>query len=442
MPERIDTRFAQVLNRAAALCTRVPSEPVLVDGVPWTGDRLGDVAISMTPNRNVVRQHLRVASACIEAGLDTVFLYADFGEAYTARLEWYVVPGARIVKLPLRWARARLRFPNPLVLLSMLAELESIFHRPPIGALVTHIDHCLFHGLLVYWAKRQGIPSVVVQEGMTVIDRDFGRSDLPLSIQRGIGALPGLLRRQVPHQLFREMPPYTVSDYFCAYGEAARRESLRLGRDSATAFVVGNPSFDHLTSEPQRRPARKKDHTILYAEQHIVEQREELRFFDELARICCDRNGDRLIIKLHPFAPWKAEDIAREISTSEARARLLQVVGTGDVVDMLDDVDVLLTIHSTTAYHAFVKGIPVITVDYLTKNRGRLDAYQYGGALSVQDERGLEGAIHDATANETVRARLHEGAARVIANHLYRLDGQASARIAQVVRELSCGRTE
>jgi hypothetical protein len=106
---------------------------------------------------------------------------------------------------------------------------------------------------------------------------------------------------------------------------------------------------------------------------------------------------------------------------------------------MLATVDLLVTVNSTTAYHALVRGIPVITVEYLGKGLGEFDAARYGGAIAVGDPEGLRKAIFDATRNEEVRRQLHEGARRVIERHLYRLDGHASERIAQVILRLVNG---
>jgi hypothetical protein len=439
MREKLTNAFAEMLNRVAALSTRMPSTPVLVDGSPWTGDWLGDVAIVMSANGNVIRQHLRIARALVEIGLETVFVYTDLRGPDTPNPELYDVPGVRVVKLPLRSKRGGLHSENPLVQLSMWAELNALFTSRPFKAIVTHIDQWGFFGLLVYWAKTMGIPSVVVQEGITAVYNEPTESDEHSKTKRGLRALAGSLIHSLPHPLLQTRSHYAVADFFCAYGEAGMRKSVGQGRDSATVFVVGNPSFDHVTELPAQRTVHGENRTVLYAEQHIVEPEKELAFFDQLARICCDQNGDRLIVKLHPWAPWRSEDVERATSTSDKRASLLTVTKLGDSADMLDDVDLLLTIHSTTAYHAFVKGIPVITVNYLTDGRAELDAYRYGGAIDVRNENDLEKAIHDATRDEEVRRRLHEGAIRVISDHLYRLDGQASRRIAQVVLDVSLG---
>jgi hypothetical protein len=107
---------------------------------------------------------------------------------------------------------------------------------------------------------------------------------------------------------------------------------------------------------------------------------------------------------------------------------------------MLQDVQVLVTICSTVAYHAMIHGVPVVTVSYLDPER-EFDAYRYGGALNVTCRQGLSVAIQEAMENDEVRRGLHAGALRVIEDHLFRLDGGAANRIAQVISAVFQGRT-
>ena len=162
MSGKPESRIGSMLDRMASAVTPAPSTPVLVDGKAWDGSRLGDVAIVMTPNRNVVGQHRPVARACVAAGLEVAFVHADIDDSFNPRLEDYSMPGTRIVRLPLSARRAGLRFPDPFVLLTMLAQLKALFPEPPFGAIATHIDGYGMCKLLCCWAKQAGVPSIVI----------------------------------------------------------------------------------------------------------------------------------------------------------------------------------------------------------------------------------------------------------------------------------------
>lgn len=434
---------SNAIDLAATLVTRSPSSSVLVDNCPWDGSPLADVAFDMVSNKNIVNQQRRVIRACVAAGMDVGLIYVDMGDPWTPALEDYLGLGGRVIKLSLgSWQRGRMEFPSPFTLLGKYPALKAALPGPPFRLLATHLDDWGFGKLLCYWATRCGVTSVVLQEGMTIAQSDGDHSHAGTGLLPSLRAAAGWSVRQIPHDLFEARHPYCYADYFCAYGEAAKDELIRLGRSEKTIFVVGNPSFDQVTRPPVRTPARKGCRTVMYVQQYIVENDTEVRFCDELARICCDENGDRLRIKLHPLSWWTGEDLLRRIPGTERRASLLKVTKSGDAAEMLDQVDLLVTVNSTTAYHALVRGIPVITVNYLARGFGEFDAYRYGGAIDVRHPSDLGKAIHDATRDEAVREQLHEGAERVIEHHLYRLDGRASERIAQVLLNLARGESE
>jgi hypothetical protein len=415
------------------LAVKPPSADVLIDGSKWDGSRLGDVAFVMTPNRNIVRQQQRVARACTAAGLEVCFVYVDIGPTWNPSLEDYSLAGTHIVQLPLKARLRGLPFPNPLVLLYMFAELKGILPGISFGALVTHLDDYGFGKLMCYWARRSAIPSIVLQEGMMLA---FGPGDVPGEEVKGrlsLGSAASRLVHHIPHDLFLYRKPYIYADYFCAYGDVGRREMERHGRLPETIFVVGNPSFDHVM-RPESPPAvRNKSRTIMYIEQYIAEEKKELEFLEHLSMACCEEADDELIIKLHPSSTLKRIELVKALFHLENWSRAVHVIDSGDAVDMLDGVDLVLLINSTVAYHAMVKGIPVITVNYLAKGFGEFDASRYGGALDVRTPQDLRKALCDALTNEVVRERLHRGANRVIDDHLFKLDGSASTRIAQVI---------
>ncbi len=423
---------------------RAPSQPVLVDGKPWDGSPVADVGFVMMLNDNIVKQQRRVARACVAAGLKVAFINVDMGEGLTPERSDYANLGGPILDLPLgTWRRGVMDFPSPFVLLGKVPKLKALFASSPFTVLAVPIDGWGNCRLLCYWAKTAGVTSLVTQEGMTLaLDSEHAPRWERTSGQPLYRAVGTWLVRQIPHDLFKWWVPYSYADFFCAYGEAAKEELAKHRNSESTTFVVGNPSLDHVTQPPSPTPSGRAPRTVLYVQQYIVNQHTEEAFCNELAGICCDENGDRLLIKLHPRSDWTVPQFLSRIVQTSRRTSLLEVVKEGDSNDMLGGVNVLITVNSTTAYHALVAGVPVITLDYLSKGFGRFDASRYGGAIAITnpDPSKLREAIINVTRNEEVRRQLHEGAKRVIERHLYRLDGGASERIAQVLLQLSRGR--
>lgn len=440
MHVRANSAVSNAIDVAAALVAGRPSSPVIVDDRLWDGSLLGDIAFEMVSNKNIVKQQQRVIRACVAAGLDVVLLHVDMGAPWTPAVEDYSGLGGPIIKLSLGpWRRGRMEFPSPFTLLGKLPALKASLPGPPFRLLATYLDDWGSSKLLCYWAKQCGLTSVVLQEGMTIVEADGDNPRPGTDLVSCLRAAAGRLLRQVPHDLFRVIRPYSYADYFCAYGEAAKEELVRFGRSPETIFVVGDPGLDQFVHLPAPRAAVSVRGTVMYVQQYIVDNDIEVGFCDQLARICCDENGDRLRIKLHPLSQWDCQELLQRIPRTEGRASRLEVVKSGDATEMLDDVDLLVTVNSTTAYHALVRGIPVVTVNYLTQGFGEFNAYRHGGAIDVRDPSDLGRAIQGATRDEAVRRGLHEGAKRVIEQHLYRLDGHASERIARVLCRLAKG---
>lgn len=429
------------IDRIASLVVRTPSAPVRVDGRPWDGSPIADVAFAMVLNDNIVIQQQRVARACVDAGLSVAFINIDMGQEWAPRRSDYSDLGGPIVDLPLgTWRKGLMSFPGPFILLGKAAKLLAVLPGSSFGILAVPIDYWGECRLLCYWARRVGVTSVVLQEGMAAIldaDHPYEESAERQPWHRALGTW---LARRVPHDLFRRWVLYSYADFFCAYGNAAKDALAHFRADKDTTFVVGNPGLDHVTEFPSLVPVGDGRRTILYAHQGIASSTVEESFCNDLARICCDENDDRLIIKLHPRSEWTVQGMWQRVTATEKRASLLEIVKEGDSNVMLDDADLLVTVNSTTAYHALVRGIPVITVEYLGKGLGEFDAARYGGALAVGEPDDLRRAVFDATRNEQVRRQLHEGARRVIERHLYKLDGRASERIAHVLIELTQGK--
>lgn len=431
-----NSQSLSLVDRVASRTVPIPAAPVLVDGEPWDGRRLGDVAFVMTVNQNVVRQHRRVVQACTEAGLEVVLLYVDIGPGWNPSFEDYSDLGARIVQLPLSPRLAGISFPKPSVMIRMFAEVRAVWPVPPFSVLVTHIDDYGLCKLLCYWAKDRHLPSVVLQEGMTVIRESRGDSGTRLVPVVGPRTAVSWLYHKLPHEFFRNRIPYIYADYFCAYGEAAAREAMRHGRAQESIRIVGNPGLDHVIGLMPLRSIREGRRKLLYVHPDYTDRSLELKMFDQLSRVCCDENGDQLLIKLHPLTHWSLDELQRALPKTEQREQLLEFSSSGDAVDMLDDVDTLITVNSTTAYHALVKGIPVVTVSYFIEDYGDFDGYRYGASLDVRRPEDLREAVQKALSDESTRLALREGTIRLIEDHLFKLDGLASMRIAEVLTGL------
>jgi hypothetical protein len=118
-----------------------------------------------------------------------------------------------------------------------------------------------------------------------------------------------------------------------------------------------------------------------------------------------------------------------------ARSDLLEVVNEGDIRDHLPRASLFVTFYSSSAYDALIAGIPVVLLDWVSRHY-RFAAEKYGAAVSIEDPSNLESVLRRVLFDQTARADIYRGGEELIRDHLFRLDGQASKRIATTIAGL------
>ena len=139
---------------------------------------------------------------------EVAFINVDMGEEWAPRRADYSGLGGPIVDLPLGpWRRGVMDFPSPFVLLGKVPKLKAVFPRSPFTILVVPVVGWGRCKLLCYWARRAGITSVVLQEGMTLVqdvEHPHGQFGGRQPRYRAVGTW---LVGQVPHDLFKWWVP-------------------------------------------------------------------------------------------------------------------------------------------------------------------------------------------------------------------------------------------
>jgi hypothetical protein len=212
-----------------------------------------------------------------------------------------------------------------------------------------------------------------------------------------------------------------------------RRKLIAEGRSGSTISVTGSPLFD---AYDQRLPeaAREKE-TVLFVHQHLSDPRAEYDLCTTVMRTCADALGCRLIVRLHPRGSMTPQDV-REAARSVSKHPERIVVGDGpDAATYVSRASVLLTMYSTVAYRGLLEGVPLVLADWVDSPY-RLDAERYGAAASVKEVRQLEPCLREVLWNEERRKSLYAGGAAMIRDHLFRLDGKAATRVAELATTL------
>ena len=186
-----------------------------MDSPETTDYAWGEIAILMTRQANAFRIFPPVAKKCVELGFKVVLLYADIGPKITPTEEEMAIEGVKIVKLPIRGGSRFFPYGHPFWNFKEYFKLKRFMPKKPYGTLLTHIDTTGVPKVMIYWCKKNNIPTVVFQEGMVPFSDDWE----PVVIDKTKNRRPltrflNYLIFKIPNDLIRIRPLYKYADYF------------------------------------------------------------------------------------------------------------------------------------------------------------------------------------------------------------------------------------
>jgi glycosyltransferase involved in cell wall biosynthesis len=138
-----------------------------------------------------------------------------------------------------------------------------------------------------------------------------------------------------------------------------------------------------------------------------------------------------LIIKIHPNEYDKSfhQRIAREVGVN------VVIVKDINLYELLYACDLMMTVDSTAAIEAMILGKPVITVT-LPGSSFVVSYAESGATFGVYKPEDISSAIVKVLNNRQIRKKLHSNMKRFVYNHAYKIDGNASKRIVNLIKEL------
>ncbi|MEE9593536.1 MAG: CDP-glycerol glycerophosphotransferase family protein, partial [Thermoplasmata archaeon] len=221
-------------------------------------------------------------------------------------------------------------------------------------------------------------------------------------------------------------------------GPYAKRIFTQLGYDDGDVVVTGQPRFDALKSpyEPREAVCRKlgidDSHRILLFAAPVFRSPERRSVFVRpLVRSIKEIGDLALVIKVHPREdPGPYQEILRAEG-----ARETSVVTDFPVPSLLHACDLFLSNYSTMTLEALLVGRPVI----LLKTRDESAAYPFDNVavtVAVDDGGGLTAAIRDVLGSGESQGDLTASRDRFVREHANGGDGQASQRVAALIRDL------
>jgi hypothetical protein len=235
-----------------------------------------------------------------------------------------------------------------------------------------------------------------------------------------------------------------IPDRTAVFGEEAQRTLVEMGGYAPESLVVtGSPKFDALLET-----ARRLDRATVRARLGVAEGEPLLlvasRFrgirgthqsigsaFPALVR-AVERLSVRCVVKPHPAEPAEGY---RQVVQAENSARVTVLSSGADLLELLLACDALCTVESLSAVEALVLERPVLLLNMPTNLRRMAEQ---GVALGVEAGADPEEAVRSVLFDETAQAQLKEARTRYLSDLAHGVDGLATARIVNLLREAAC----
>ena len=305
---------------------------------------------------------------------------------------------------------------------------KTIIEKENVKAVAIADESSFCNKSLLVAAYPKKIPTLVVQTGV------MGANNLFLEYGSTVAELEGSPSK---HPLFPSK--------FSVYGDGSRDILKEAGYpfyDSIT--VTGQPRYDILTrasetfdAEEFRRklniPPDKK--LVLIASQPSSTFGNSEVFLRNVLQALKADPRIRIVIKPKPHPSDAAEKWHRQLA-EKMGVEVIVLPRNSDTNEALYACDVLITFFSTVALEAIILDKPVVTVN-LTDQPDPIPYAQSGVALGVYKAEDIAPAVKKALNDRKTRTRLKQGREKYLYQQFYKLDGQATKRVVDLIYQMS-----
>lgn len=312
------------------------------------------------------------------------------------------------------------RFPQ---LAKNISAVENYLTAMKIKTVVVPVDVCEYEKTIVSVANKLGIPSIVIQHGV---------SGHPIAYL-----------------------PFSASK-IALWGDVTRQWLLSKGVSSDKLELTGTPRFDIYMNKSGI--SRSKDRELFLEELKLDKNCKTILFvtqptdsnffpnyhwsFNELMSALTstidavrDIPGVQVIVKLKPGDPYNAN--IKEI-LEKYRSENLKIVERINLCDLIFSIDCMVTGWSTMALEAMIVGRPVICVKIDKKGGEALQNYIDSKAvLAVDNLDALKSDIEAVMNDADLRKRLIENGFKYADKYLFKRDGNSGLRVKESILRLA-----
>jgi len=225
-------------------------------------------------------------------------------------------------------------------------------------------------------------------------------------------------------------------DEIAVWGDSSKKQLINEGAPKEKIIVTGAPQFDNLIEfNAKMEEDIKKEINLDTSKKYILFTTQTLPYMEEAVRCVCKAVKSipplQLVIKTHPseYSTKKYERIIKESGVDGILTKKY-------LHHLIKGCSAMLTVASTTGLEALIMRKPLITINL----SGKPDIMPYaesGAALGVYKPENIKPAIKSMLENKDIREKLAKKAKLFIYDLCYKMDGKASERIANLIKEMT-----
>lgn len=286
--------------------------------------------------------------------------------------------------------------------------IEDLIKNKKINAVVACIDAHRVGKTIIQTANKEGIPTLVIQQGIT--DMRFGY--IPLFAQK-----------------------------VAVWGVSSKKFYVRNKTNPERIILTGCPRFDDIInrkfSSEKVYEDLKLDKTkkiITYATHVILSSKPTLEkeiVFKSLIKTVEKLKDYQLVVKLHPADSFEFyKNVAKNAGHPE-----IVIIKDCDLHNLLYASDIIITRGSTVGLEALMFNKPVITIQ-LEQGPNMSPFIGSGAVVEVYQEKDIEKAIFGTIMNVNVLKKLEFSRNEFVKFYVSKLDGKSSQRVAKLIEKL------
>lgn len=325
-------------------------------------------------------------------------------------------------------------------ILQVRRKLREYFRQMGRSILVVGDDWCPVERSAVAYAKEQGIPTVLIQDGAL----EANWLNWALARRRKQNLWIQLVRQVL--RFGNLLPPLsrTNCDYLAVWGEYTRNEMIGRGVPSESIYVTGAPRFDEWVSRSRVQSSLqqkgKAKHQLLFVALLLsnfsvgISYEADCHTMESLEIFARSDPSWDVVVRPHPSED--PEDYQRLFKSMNLTR--LKLEPSVPLSTALNDCDVLLTHFSTVGIEAMILGKPVLCLDVNDDLEAGLHiAYKVEKAVPVLNNLdGLSNWINKLLNDSTTQAELAQWREIFLAKYLGYADAASSARVARLLEGL------